>query len=347
MYNIRMSRSIIVNVRALAHRLTGVERYTYELTSRLKGRVTTIAPARRLSGGTGHAWEQAVLPRIIGPADILWSPANSGPLSVPNQVITIHDLSPLEHPEWFTPAFAAWYGYLIPRLVKRVRRILTVSEFSKNRIVERLRVPEDRLVIVQPGVDTDKFHPLASAAPGSSLPKRYILFVGSFEPRKNLERLVRAWQILQATPGVAQSGVDLVLAGLPGRSFRSIDTDGWPRGIHTLGYVGDENLPLLYAGAMAFVLPSLYEGFGLPVLEAMACGTPVLVSKNTALAETSAGAALSFDPLNINEIASALCKVIEDGKLRQKLRLKGLQRVQDYSWERAAGQVLEILNGCV
>lgn len=346
-----MSRSILVNVRALAHRLTGVERYTSELTRRLKGKIVTVSPGLRLSGVLGHAWEQVELPRRVGSEDILWSPANTGPLSVSNQVLTIHDLSPLEHPEWFRPYFAAWYGFLLSRLAHRVRLLLTISEFTKDRIVERLKIPEEKVVVIRPGVDTEKFHPLAGAGQddqprSASLPERYILFVGSLEPRKNLERLVLAWKSLPLSTGASLGGLELVMAGGLGKSFRSIGTDQWPKGIRKLGYVGDANLPGLYAGAMAFILPSLYEGFGLPVLEAMACGVPVLISRNTALAEASADAAIQFDPLNVNDIASALCKVIEDDVLRQTMRLKGLERVREFSWDRVAGDVLEVIHGC-
>ena len=347
-----MSRSIIVNTRALAHRLTGVERYTCELTSRLKGKIDPVRPAFKSGGVLGHVWEQVVLPRNVGSRDILWSPANTGPLRVSNQVLTIHDLSPLEHPEWFTPSFAAWYSFLIPRLVNRIRLVLTVSEFSKSRIVELLKISEDKVVVVQPGVDAGKFHPQAGAQQSISnrsapLPERYILFVGALEPRKNLSRLVRAWEQLQSLPRIAQAGIELVLAGSPGIPFRSVETEHWPKGVHMLGYIEDCDLPALYAGALAFILPSLYEGFGLPVLEAMACGVPVLASKNTALAETAATAAVLFDPFSVNDIAEALFAVIEDGKLRQTMCFKGLERVQAFSWERAAGKVLEVIHGCV
>jgi glycosyltransferase involved in cell wall biosynthesis len=346
-----VSRSIVVNVRALAHRLTGVERYTHELTSRLKGKIVTVGHGWKYGGGLGHVWEQVELPRKVSSADILWSPANTGPLSVPNQVVTVHDLGPLEHPEWFTPSFAAWYGYLIPRLVNRVRLLLTISEFSKNRIVELLKVPEEKVVVIQPGIDTNKFRPRADAVDGArakslSLPERYILFVGTLEPRKNLDRLVQAWQLIRLSTNAAHTKIELVLVGSPGKSFRSIDTNRWPTDVRMLGYVDDIDLPGVYAGAMAFILPSLYEGFGLPVLEAMACGIPVLVSKNTTLAEVSADAAVQFDPMSVNDIASALCKVIEDNALRQYLRLKGLERAQGFSWDQAAEKVLEVINGC-
>jgi glycosyltransferase involved in cell wall biosynthesis len=347
-----MIRSILVNVRALAHRFTGVERYTHELTRRMKGKIITLSPRLRLNGGIGHVWEQVELPRRVGSKDVLWSPANSGPLSVTNQVVTIHDLSPLEHPGWFRPAFAAWYGFLIPRLAKRARLILTHSEFSKSRIVDRLRIPEEKIFVVQPGVDTEKFHPRAGQAAGiqaryPALPNRYILFVGSLEPRKNLQRLVKAWQLFQSSRGMDQAEVELILAGSPGKSFRFIDTERWSEGVRLLGYVGDIHLPALYSGALAFIQPSLYEGFGLPVLEAMACGIPVLASKDTALAEAAGEAALLFDPLSVEEIASALQEVIENDKLRQNLCTKGLERVQELSWERAAGKVLEVIHACV
>jgi glycosyltransferase involved in cell wall biosynthesis len=354
-----MRSTFYVNVRGLARRQTGVERYTFELVSRLKDEIVALSPGRKRPGGWGHWWEQVELPRRLSPADVLWSPANTGPLNVANQVITVHDLSTLEHPEWFHPHFAAWYRYLLPRLVKRARRVATVSEYTKGRIVDLLKVPEDKIAVILPGVDPERFHPEAGFQPAvnrstglqptgkrtdGKLPERYVLFVGSLEPRKNLRGLLEAWRLVQARLSAGSQPVELILAGSPGGPFRDPKMGDLPPCARRLGYVDEARLPGLYAGALALVLPSLYEGFGLPVLEAMSCGTPVIASRRAGLVEAGGEAALYFDPLNAEAIASALRQVIEDSDLRREMRTNGLEHARNFTWERAASQLREVMH---
>ena len=176
----------VVNGRFLSRRVTGVERYGQEILPWLDGSLRVVRPEIPLQEVRGHMWEQFILPGKIRPDETLWSPANTGPLVVSNQVLTLHDLSPLEHPEWFKPAFSTWYHLFLPILARRVKKVLTSSEYGRKKVLARFSLRADRVVCVPAGVDRDKFHPLAG-------PKEpYLLFVGTHEPRKNLSGLLRA-----------------------------------------------------------------------------------------------------------------------------------------------------------
>ncbi len=337
---------IAVNARVLHRKaMTGVERFTLEVVRRLGSRVRLISPARPLDGFAGHAWEQGILPVRLGGA-ALWSPANTGPLAVANQAATIHDMSVFDHPQWFAPRFAAWYRFLLPRLARRARRIITVSEFSKERIVTRLGVAASRVVVIPPGVDAARFHPSGDAEilrvqRRYQLPTVYVLAVGSLEPRKNLGKLFRAWQIVQREyPESA-----LAVAGGAGRVHRNTGFERLPEGVRLLGHVDDADLPGLYGGAAAFVMPSVYEGFGLPVLEAMACGAPVAASRAGGLVESVGDAGLLIDPANVETMAHAICRMMFEEALRRDLIQRGFARIGAFSWEQTAERVWEALNG--
>ncbi|MDB5351970.1 MAG: glycosyl transferase group 1 [Planctomycetota bacterium] len=172
------------------------------------------------------------------------------------------------------------------------------------------------------------------------LRRDYVLYVGSLEPRKNLGRLFSAWaQILRDCPGVT-----LVIAGTAGRIFSGTGFERLPSRVHLLGRIGDGDLRALYGNAMAFVYPSLYEGFGLPPLEAMACGTPVVVSDAASMPEAVGDAALLVDPLEIDSIAFGLRAVLSDCSLRTDLQRRGLERAREFTWERAAKRTWQVLS---
>jgi len=337
---------IALNARFYAHRPTGMQRYALELSRRFAGRIDHVRPAKPLRGATGHLWEQLYLPSAVG-GRLLWSPNNTGPLAVGHQVCTIHDLIPLDHPEWFNRRFAAWYGWLMPRLAKKIQHIIAISQFTKQRIVERLGVRPDRVSVIPNGVD-ERFSPrtpeeieAVRRALGINA-TAYILCVGSLEPRKNLRRLIEAWARVQPLLG---ADVELVIAGARGSSrvFDSVRLDPLPPQVHFTGYVSDEQLPALYCGALALVYPSLYEGFGLPPLEAMACGTPVVTSNGTSLAEVAADVAVMVDPEDVDSIADGIRRVASSSALREELRRRGLERASRNTWERTAQQTLDLL----
>jgi glycosyltransferase involved in cell wall biosynthesis len=328
---------VIVNGRFLSGPLTGVQRYAAEILRGLGQRVRVVRPGPEsgAKGMAGHAWEQFSLPRQVASGAILWSPANSGPLATPNQVLTLHDLSPLEHAEWFKPAYAAWYRLFLPRLARRVRRIITPSEYVRQKVLSRFHLPGERVVVVPGGVDTTRFRKVAPAGDGG----RYILFVGTLEPRKNLATLLAAWQQIEKF----HPEVFLVLAGGAGRVFSPIQlSQDIPR-VKFAGYVAEDALPALYSGAEVFVLPSFDEGFGLPVLEAMACETPVVVSACGALPEVVGKAGLFIDPQQAEDLAAALNDCLSDANLRRCLVEDGLQQVQRFSWQASSEKVYAVL----
>lgn len=339
--------NVVVNGRFLSRRVTGVERYGREILQQLENRVVrsefeelrVVRSEGWADGVRGHLWEQVALPAQVRPDDILWSPANTGPLWVRNQVLTLHDLSPLEHPEWYRPVFALWYRIFIPVLVRRVRRIVTSSEFVRAKLLRRFGLPAKSVTVIPGGVDMDVFHPGASHR--LDFPPRYVLFVGSLQQRKNLPRLLEAWeQVKDSVPDTW-----LVIAGAGGEAFRPVRLAAAGR-VKFLGPVAEVDLPGLYARAALFILPSLDEGFGLPVLEAMACGVPVAASRAGALPEVVGNAGLFFDPLEAREITGAIRSGLTDGSLRDSLRENGLERARHFSWRESADKMWETFEGC-
>jgi glycosyltransferase involved in cell wall biosynthesis len=336
--------NVIVNGRSLRRRLTGVERYTGEVLHQLKDRVQVIRPPQALAGPVGHAWEQLCLPLSVGPDAILWSPANTGPLAVSRQVITIHDLSPLDHPEWFHPVFARLYGTLLPRLVAQSLAVIVPSRFTRERLQAYPWARQAAIFVVPAGVDRAFFYPrslheVQAIRERYGFPGEYLLAVGSLQPRKNLSALLAAWEPLTAS----RPQLSLAIVGAAAPHFRSALRAPAPPGVRFMGYVPDRDLPALYSGALALVSPSLYEGFGLPLLEAMACGAPLAVSDCGALPELAAGCGLLFDPHRPQAIADCLARLVEDPHLRRDLARCGLARAGGFDWSRTARSIWEVL----
>ena len=331
--------SVVVNGRFLERRITGVERYGREILLRLGGSHKIVRSGEWSNNLRGHFWEQVALPGQVGSDHVLWSPANTGPLWVKNQVLTLHDLSPLEHPGWYQPAFALWYRIFLPPLFVRVRRVVVSSEFVKAKMTKRFGMTDGHVVVIPGGVDTGRFHP--GAEQRLDVPERYVLFVGSLQLRKNLSRLLDAWQQVKET----KPGTWLVIAGAGSDIFRPMKLTTREQVIF-LGPVSESDLPGLYAHAALFVLPSLDEGFGLPVLEAMASGTPVAASSAGALPEVIGEAGLFFDPLDISEIADALQRGLTDAPLRNSLREIGPIRARCFSWQESADKMWKVFEEC-
>ncbi len=284
----------------------------------------------------GHLWEQVVLPGRVG-RQLLWSPANTGPLLASHQVVTIHDAFPLDHPEWFPPGFALWYRLLLPRLAQRAARVVTVSAYSQKRLARLLRLPPGQIAVAPGGVDPARFYPLTVAQQQRfrqawGLPPTYLLFFGPADPRKNLKGVSLAWDLVRQS----HPEVELVIAGRGAVRFA-------PRGqVRCLGYVDDACLPALYSAAAALLIPSLDEGFGLPALEAMACGLPVLAASVGALPEVAGEAALWVDPSRPEDIADGVDALLSSPPLHRALIHKGLDRARQFTWESTAallGQV--------
>jgi glycosyltransferase involved in cell wall biosynthesis len=304
------SPPVIINSRAaIRAEIGGVERVTREMVSRLPrmapGRYRVVRPVSRLG-------EQVRLPLVSG--ELIYSPANLAPVASGRNVVVIHDTAALRHPEWYSRPYVAWQRAVLPRIAKRARLVITVSEFSKAEIAEVLGA--DALVIPN-GVD-ERFRP--SADKGD-----YALVVGTRIARKNLGALEGAAAALRG------KGVELVAAG-SGRSYMRSENVS----IRQLGYVPDDELPALYARARLLLMPSLYEGFGLPVLEAMASGTPVVAANRGALPETAGDAALVVEP---EDFAEAALEALDD----EHLIAAGLERAARFTWERTVRETDEAI----
>jgi len=326
---------MVINGRFLARRVTGVERYGREIL-RCLGEGARLE-STSWQGWRGHAWEQALLPTRLDQNSVLWSPANTGPLMFRRQALTIHDLSPLEHPEWFHANFAAWYGLFLPILAKQVKTIFVPSEYVKQKVIRRFG---NRKVIVTPnGVNRSHFHPGATQT-RFDLPQNYILFVGTLEPRKNLGLLLRAWNEIKDEV----NDLWLMIVGVSGKVFKTIHVSQDIDRVRFLGYVDDATLAGLYANASLFVLPSQDEGFGLPALEAMASGTPVIVSDGGALPEVVGNAGMVFCLSDPNKLVDTLREGLSNARLRAKLREKGLSRATQFCWQATAEIVWKSLH---
>jgi glycosyltransferase involved in cell wall biosynthesis len=330
-----MTHDIVVNGRFLARRVTGVERYGREILRYFGDHARVEATLQQ--GWRGHAWEQFILPTKLDRHSILWSPANTGPLLIQSQALTLHDLSPLEHPDWFRRSFTTWYRLFIPILARRVRTVFTPSEYVKRKIVRRFGIKN---VIVTPnGVDQSLFHPGAKQR-RSGLPECYVLFVGSLEPRKNLNLLLSAWNEIKDE----FKEMWLIIAGASGNVFRPMHLSHEIERVCFLGYVDDEALAGLYANARLFVLPSQDEGFGLPALEAMASGAPVIISDGGALPEVVGEAGMMFSLSNPDGLSHTLRECLSDERLRHELKEKGLARAREFSWQATAELVWKHLH---
>jgi glycosyltransferase involved in cell wall biosynthesis len=288
-----------------------------------------------LAHRAGHAWEQIVLPARAARlgARALLCPANLAPLAYGRSAVVLHDAAPLRHPGWYSRAYAAWQRAVLPAIARRAWRVITVSEFSRRELADLLGVDA---VVVAGGVD-ERFTPAADPEPARAahaLGRPYVLCVASHTARKNLAALGPAARALAA------EGVDVVVAGGHRPQFaREAGLDA----LRLLGPVDDALLPGLYAGAEALALPSLYEGFGLPVLEAMAAGTPVVAAPTGALPETCGGAAVLAAPDGA-AFETALTALLADDGERERLRAAGLARAAGFTWEATARAVDALLS---
>ena len=325
---------VLLNGRAAARpELGGPERFARELTARLPalrpGRYAVATPPPALVHRAGHLWEQAVLPARAAAtrARAVLSPAASGPLLARRHVLVLFDAAALRHPEAYAREYVAWQRAVLPRLAARAVHVVTVSEFSRDELCALLPLEPARTTVVPGGVD-ERFTPAAdagSARAALGLQRPYVLTVGSATARKNLAALGPAARAL------AERGVELVAAGGSRPQFRDATADG----VRRLGRVDDALLPGLYAGAAAFVLPSVHEGFGLTALEAMASGVPVVAARRGALPETCGDAALLVDPDDPGEVADAVLAALDD----EALAARGRARAAAFTWDRTAREV--------
>lgn len=305
-------------------------------------RMPTINPRVRIP------WEQIYAPWLLwrGGASLFHGTLNVAPFFSPvPTIITIHDLAFIRFPHTFR-AHNRTYLDLATRLsARRATRILAVSEHTKREVVGLLGVPPERVVVTHDAARAH-FRPpepaaLAAFRARHGLPEQFVLYVGTLEPRKNLVTLLEAYsQVIRSCP------VPLLVGGgkgwLYGDVFRRLDELGLRERVNFVGYLEEEELPLWYAAATMFVFPSIYEGFGMPPLEAMACGTPVITSNSASLPEVVGKAGIMVPPTDADALATAIVRLLDDASLREELRERGLRRAAAFSWHTTAKRTLEV-----
>lgn len=347
---------IALNGRFYAAPVTGVQRFAVEVAQRLAAHTEVLlmlprgVPAPDLDGVTvvtgrlrGHAWEQTEFPwraRAAG-CDVCLNLSGTLPAIGGPHVAVVHDVLPLTHPEWFSPAFAAWYRLAVGRNARRAARVVTVSRWSAEQIVRVLGIDPDHIVISTQGL-TPFDAPASNTAVARvrrlyDLPARYILGVGHGDPRKNVPFLIevmREWRRRDAdAPGLVLVGQ--TSARVHGRMLAETSSEG----VYVLGRVEDDQLQALYTGASAFAFPSLAEGFGRPPLEALACGAPAVVAPYGTAAEVLRDGA-AIVPLDIDAWIAQLHAMVVEGQERSSWIARGRMIARACNWDDAAAQVL-------
>lgn len=295
-------------------------------------------------------WSPFVLPRqaAAGGADVLHCPAYKGPLRCPIPlVLTIHDVYPLQNPGAFGPWWAWYFRHVVSRVAQRADRIITSSGYSAAEICEAWQIDPARVRVLRYGVGADYETPpppdeVSRVHRELALPREFFLFVGSMEPRKNLVGLLQAMESLRS----AGRDCRLVIVGPPGWRNRDIRervesaaSAGW---VKHLGFVDEPTLAALYAGARALVMPSLHEGFGFPVIEAMSCGCPVIAARAGSLTEITGNAGLLVDPHDAADIAAAIARLDDDEGLRLRLIETGHDHAVSFRWDRCAADTVAL-----
>lgn len=272
------------------------------------------------------------------------------PLIPCKSVLTIHDILFESHPEFFPGLHRNLLGFFVPISAKRANRIISVSEFTKREIIKYYRVPEEKITVIHEGA-SDKFALIRdkdlifSVLKRYGIKKKYILFVGRIEPRKNIIGLLKAFDYIK---NKGMKDICLVIVGNQDRIFKErelfnrIKDMELSSDIVFTGGVSEDDFPVLYNGAEVLVYPAFAEGFGLPVLEAMACGTPVITSNTTSLPEVTGDAAILINPNSFEEIGESLEKLLNNQLLRKELSEKGLKRAKKFSWTEAAKKTIEV-----
>jgi glycosyltransferase involved in cell wall biosynthesis len=285
------------------------------------------------------------------PPDVLYVPSHVLPIVHPRRsVVTVHDLGHRFYPKAHTAAQRRYLEWSTRYHVSAAAHLLADSEATRQDLVRCYGADESRITVVHLGVDptlqrVNDPTELARVRAQYGLSSAYLLYVGTLQPRKNLVRLIEAFaEVCHTDEG---SGMQLVLAGKKGWLYREILERGRELGIEKRivfpGFVPDSDLAALYSGASVFVMPSLYEGFCMPVLEAMACGTAVACSASSSLPEVVGDAALFFDPHDVGEMAAAILCALRDVELRACLVARGAERASVFTWSRAARRVLDVL----
>ncbi|MGC0369599.1 glycosyltransferase family 4 protein [Microbacterium sp. SLBN-111] len=341
---------VVINGRFLTHTPTGVQRWAREITRRLADRLRVVivappgdliepdlgAPILRVGRLRGHAWEQVSLPRFLRSigSPLLIGLANTGPTFYRPQIASHLDITWVRHPESFAPSFRLLYGAIVPGLLRRSAHVLTCSDFSAGELVAHFGLPREKITVahaaVAPGFRAD--------GPRYDIGEPYLLAVSSPNRHKNFDALMAAFD------GARLSTIRrLLIVGHQARAFQSRTEEESER-VEFLGRVDDDQLMALYRGAAAFAFPSLYEGFGIPPLEAQRMGTPVLAARAASLPEVLGDSALWVDPTDVADIRRGIENLDADPNLRARLSLAGRENEKRFSWDTAAHRVSDVID---
>lgn len=354
-------RTVLVNGAFLTQKITGGQRYALELLSAMaripdsKYRYVVAVPCSErdmthsLPGVLVHCdntlmprvlWQQIKFPFLAWKlkADILWSPCNIGPvLPFKAHIATVFDGAIYNDKNWFDWKFKLYYKAVFAAYKYTTARITTCSNFSKDEIVRHMGISPESVDVVY-GAVSENFRKVQD---NKILSGRYVLSLGSRDPRKNVVSLIRAWGQI---PVSVKRDCRLAIAGGKNKTFAEEDLGAEAKDVSFLGYVPDADLPGLYSNADCFIYPSFYEGFGLPPLEAMSCGCPVIVSRVASLPEVCGKSAIYIDPYSVVSIARGIQEVISDPQKRDKLALAGLETARKFTWEKSALKMYEVLD---
>ncbi|MEJ7821378.1 MAG: glycosyltransferase family 1 protein [Chitinophagaceae bacterium] len=352
---------IYINGRFLTQRLTGVQRYAFEITKRLTAHYqnnlcilipnvsinhsyeTKNLPVKVIGKITNTLWEQIDLPIYLQQKDkpLLINLVNTAPCFYKNQIVCIMDMTIYVNPKWFSKYFVFYYKIIVPQISKNSKKVITISESSKKDIVQYLQISAEKIEIISPAV-SDKFY---KHNIGSNIlvklnlnHNQYILSVSSLDPRKNFKRLIEAYNFLHKE-------IPLVIVGSEGKVFadEGLKIMLKEKNIIFTGYVNDDDLITLYSSAKFFVYPSLYEGFGIPPLEAMACGCATIVSNTSSLPEVCDNASLYVNPTDTQSINIAIQQLLKNDDLRNQLIARGKEQVKKFSWDISARKLISVI----
>ncbi|MBB2932434.1 glycosyltransferase family 4 protein [Paraburkholderia silvatlantica] len=354
--------NLLINGRFLGRRATGVDRFAFETIRaldqlielrdpRVAGLRTEIIVPEALAAmpnpfrhiglrargkGGGLRWEQLALPQAAS-GGLLLNLCNSGPLLYRRQITVLHDAAPARVPDSYSRSFVAWYRLMAPRLGRISQRVITVSEFSRRELCDAYRIPAEKIgVVPESGEHMLRVHQDTGATAAVALDERpFVLAVGSLNRHKNFQLVAEAARLIR------EAQFDIIVVGGGDARVYGTGQDALPAFVKHLGYVSDGELAALYRRAACFVYPSRYEGFGLPPVEALALGCPVIASRLPAVQEACSDAVLYTSPDDPAELARLLERITSDAALRESLRERGRARTAELTWRATATRLIE------
>ena len=342
---------IYINGKFLAQTITGVQRFALEnlkSINNLEYDFVVLVPSNAvipdwldekkvkvISGFKGVMWEQLTLPiflAIKAKSNILLNLCNTAPLLYGNNIVTVHDVAFFRNPSWFSKRFAMFYNFMIPRIIGNSLHVFTVSEFVKNELIDLYKTENNKISVI--------YNAVSDAFVNKNLPRNdsFCLVVGSIEPRKNLKLVLDYF--------AQRQNEKLLIVGKKSKIFSSIEiNEELLSNVKFTGYVSDEELVELYNKAKVFIFPSLYEGFGIPLIEAQSCGCPVISSSNSVMPEVLRDSAIFFDPSDYNDFSAKMDYLFSKPKELSHLSELGEINVKRFDWNKSSKKIIYIING--